>query len=79
MVSRNIKHENLQLKNRDILEKLNTNQLKFCNILQELNKKIDRISSDLENVKSYINQLEEQKKLKIHQDKNISSGWFFSY
>lgn len=78
MGSRN--HEKLQLKkNRDILEKLNNNQLKLCNCLTDVNKKLDRLSSDLESVKSYINKLEDEKKLKILQDKNISSGWFFSY
>ncbi len=79
MSSREIQHKKLQLKNREILEKLNDNQLKFCNILTELTKKVDRLSNDLECVKSYINKMEDQKKIKIKQDKDISSGWFFSY
>ena len=77
MASRDIQHKKLQFKNREILERLNNNQLKFCNILTELTKKVDRLSNDLECVKSYINKLEDQKKLKIQQDKDISSGWFF--
>lgn len=77
MSSRN--HEKLQLKNRDILEKLNNNQLKLCNCLSDINKKIDRLSNDLESVKLYINQLEQQKKIKIQEEKNISNGWWFGY
>ena len=77
MASPDIQHKKLQFKNREILERLNNNQLKFCNILTELTKKVDRLSNDLECVKSYINKLEDQKKLKIQQDKDISSGWFF--
>ena len=63
MGSRN--HEKLQLKNRDILEKLNNNQLKLCNCLEDINKKISRLSSDLESVKSYINKQENIKKMKL--------------
>lgn len=75
-----IPHNNYQAeKNREILNKLNSNDLAICNILNDLNKKVDRLASDLESVKSYIKKTEEQKKLKIQQDKNISSGWFFSY
>lgn len=62
-------------KNREILNKLNSNDLAICNILNDLNKKVDRLASDLECVKSYINQLEEQKKLKLEAEK---SGWWFS-
>jgi hypothetical protein len=65
-------------KNREILNKLNSNDLAICNILNELSKKVDRLASDLESVKSYINRQEEHKKLSIQQDKNISSGWWFS-
>lgn len=72
-------HEKLQLKNRDILDKLNNNQLKFCNILSDINKKIDRLSNDLESVKSYINKQEEIKKIKIQEEMNISNGWWFGY
>jgi hypothetical protein len=79
MCSRNSHHENYATKNRKILNNLNRNDLTIYNILNEITKKVDRLSSDLECVKSYINKLEEQKKLKIQQDKNISSGWFFSY
>lgn len=96
MSSRNSQHENYATKNREILNKLNSNDLTICNILNELSKKVDRLSSDLECVKSYINKLEDQKKLsratnvkiqrsasrdevREQQDKNISSGWFFSY
>lgn len=79
MASRNKQHEKLQLKNRDILEKLNNNQLKLCNILDDLNKKISRLSSDMESVKSYINQQENIKKMKIQEENNISSGWWFGY
>ena len=76
----NIPHNNYHAeKNREILKKLNSNDLAICNILNELSKKVDRLSSDLESIKSYINKLEDQKKLKLQQDKNISSGWFFSY
>lgn len=81
-----IPHNNYHAeKNREILNKLNSNDLAICNILNDLTKKVDRLASDLESVKSYIKSVEEQKKLsratnvKIQQDKNISSGWFFSY
>jgi len=47
----------------------------ICDILNALSKKVDRLSNDLESVKSYINQLEEQKKLKLEAEK---SGWWFS-
>ena len=73
MASRDIQHKKLQFKNREILERLNNNQLKFCNILTELTKKVDRLSNDLECVKSYINKLKDKKKIKH----DISSGWFF--
>jgi regulator of replication initiation timing len=63
------------LKNREILQKLNKNSLEICNVLNALSKKVDRLSNDLESVKSYINQLEEQKKLKLEAEK---SGWWFS-
>jgi hypothetical protein len=63
------------LKNREILHKLNNNSLVMCNLLNALSKKVDRLSNDLESVKSYINQLEEQKKLKLEAEK---SGWWFS-
>lgn len=79
MASQNRQHEKLQLKNRDILEKLNSNQLKLCNILDDLNKKISRLSSDMESVKSYINKQENIKKMKLEEEKNISSGWWFGY
>tara|TARA_R100000734_G_scaffold19135_1_gene18401 strand:- start:8840 stop:9079 length:240 start_codon:yes stop_codon:yes gene_type:complete len=79
MASQNRQHEKLQLKNRDILEKLNSNQLKLCNILEQLEKKISRLSSDMESVKSYINREENIKKMKLQEEKNISSGWWFSY
>ena len=79
MASRNRDHEKQQLKNRDILEKLNNNQLKLCNCLTDVNKKLDRLSSDLESVKSYINRMEQQKKMKLQEEKNISSGWWFGY
>lgn len=72
-------HEKLQLKNRDILERLNKNQLKLCNCLEDINKKIDRLSNDLESVKSYINKQETLKKMKLEEEKNISSGWWFGY
>jgi len=62
-------------KNREILQKLNNNCLEICNVLNALSKKVDRLSSDLESVKLYINQLEEQKKLKLEAEK---SGWWFS-
>ena len=63
------------LKNREILHKLNNNSLVMCNLLNSLSKKVDRLSNDLESVKSYINQLEEQKKLKLEAEK---SGWWYN-
>jgi regulator of replication initiation timing len=65
----------IHLKNREILHKLNKNSLEICNLLNALSKKVDRLSNDLESVKSYINQLEEQKKLKLEAEK---SGWWFN-
>ena len=79
MASLNRDREKLQLKNREILENLNNNQLKLCNILEDLDKKISRLSSDMESVKSYINKQENIKKLKLQEEKNISNGWWFSY
>jgi hypothetical protein len=67
-------HE-IHLKNREILHKLNNNSLVMCNLLNSLSKKVDRLSNDLESVKSYINQLEEQKKLKLEAEK---SGWWYN-
>jgi len=63
------------LNNREILQKLRNNSIVICDILNALSKKVDRLSNDLESVKSYINQLEEQKKLKFEAEK---SGWWFS-
>jgi len=63
------------LNNREILQKLRNNSIVICDILNALSKKVDRLSNDLESVKSYINQLEEQKKLKLEAEK---SGWWFS-
>ena len=79
MASLNRDREKLQLKNREILENLNNNQLKLCNILEDLDKKISRLSSDMESMKSYINKQENIKKLKLQEEKNISNGWWFSY
>ena len=79
MASLNRDREKLQLKNREILENLNNNQLKLCNILEDLDKKISRLSSDMESVKSYINKQENIKKLKLQEETNISNGWWFSY
>jgi regulator of replication initiation timing len=67
-------HE-IHLKNREILQKLNKNSLEICNVLNALSKKVNRLSNDLESVKSYINQLEEQKKLKLEAEK---SGWWYN-
>jgi hypothetical protein len=67
-------HE-IHLKNREILHKLNNNSLVMCNLLNSLSKKVDRLSNDLESVKSYINQLEEQKKIKLEAEK---SGWWYN-
>jgi hypothetical protein len=67
-------HE-IHLKNREILQKLNKNSLEICNVLNALSKKVNRLSNDLESVKSYINQLEEQKKIKLEAEK---SGWWYN-
>jgi len=79
MASRNRDNEQPRFKNREILNRLNDNNMKVCNILEELNKKVERLSSDLETVKSYINKQEEIKKIKLQEEKNISNGWWFGY
>ena len=59
-------------KNKQILIKLNENIMTLTNIINEHNSKLNRLTSDLEVIKSYINQQEQIKK-------EISRGWFFSY
>tara|TARA_R110001592_G_scaffold127303_4_gene339000 strand:+ start:3618 stop:3833 length:216 start_codon:yes stop_codon:yes gene_type:complete len=59
-------------KNKQILLKLNENIMSLTNIINEHNSKLNRLTSDLEVIKSYINQQEQIKK-------EISRGWFFSY
>ena len=59
-------------KNKKILIKLNENIMSLTNIINEHNSKLNRLTSDLEVIKSYINQQEQIKK-------EISRGWFFSY
>ena len=59
-------------KNKQILIKLNENIMSLTNIINEHNSKLNRLTSDLEVIKSYINQQEQIKK-------EISRGWFFSY
>ena len=63
-------------KNKQILLKLNENIMSLTNIINEHNSKLNRLTSDLEIIKSYINQQEQLKKEKV---KEISRGWFFSY
>jgi len=63
-------------KNKQILLKLNENIMTLTNIINGHNSKLNRLTSDLEIIKSYINQLEQLKKEKV---KEISRGWFFTY
>ena len=62
--------------NRKILINLNGNIMRLTNIIHEHNSKLNRITSDLESIKSYINNQEILKKEKIIDE---YGGWFFGY
>ena len=49
--------ENMYEKNREILLKLNRSILQLLNLLNEVDSKQKTLISDMETVKSYINQL----------------------
>lgn len=77
------KHE----KNREMLLKINQTILQLLNVLNEVDSKQKTLISDMESVKSYINQLkirddkrrkEVQKEIE-EADKNINNGWWFGY
>ena len=65
--------------NRKILINLNDNIMSLTNIIHDHNSKLNRITSDLESIKSYINNQEILKNEKIKDEKEISRGWFFGY
>jgi RNA polymerase-binding transcription factor DksA len=77
------KHE----KNREMLLKINNTILQLLNLLNEIDSKQKRLISDMESVKSYINELkirddkrrkEVQKEIEKAEE-NVSNGWWFGY
>jgi RNA polymerase-binding transcription factor DksA len=82
-----IMNENKHEKNREMLLKINQTILQLLNVLNEVDSKQKTLISDMESVKSYINQLkirddkrrkEVQKEIE-EADKNINNGWWFGY
>lgn len=85
--SKLLMEENMYEKNREILLKLNRSILQLLNLLNEVDSKQKTLISDMETVKSYINQLkikdnirrkEVQKELEKAEE-NVNNGWWFGY
>tara|TARA_R100001463_G_scaffold106724_1_gene161352 strand:- start:521 stop:790 length:270 start_codon:yes stop_codon:yes gene_type:complete len=74
-------------KNREMLLKMNQTILQLLNLLNEVDSKQKTLISDMESVKSYINQvkLRDDKRRKEVQkeiekaDENVNTGWWFGY
>jgi hypothetical protein len=74
-------------KNREILLRLNNNMLKLLNLINEIDSKQKLLISDMESLKSYINEIkikddnrrkEVQKEI-VKAEENINNGWWFGY
>lgn len=77
------KHE----KNREMLLRINQSILQLLNLLNDIDSKQKTLISDMESIKSYINQLkirddkrrkEVQKEIEKAEE-NINNGWWFGY
>jgi len=74
-------------KNREILLRLNNNMLKLLNLINEIDSKQKLLISDMESLKSYINEIkikddkrrEEVQKEIVKAEENINNGWWFGY
>jgi Asp-tRNA(Asn)/Glu-tRNA(Gln) amidotransferase C subunit len=77
-------------KNREILLKINQTILQLVNLLNEVDTKQKTLISDMESVKSYINQLkirDDKRRKEVQKEiektdaniNNINNGWWWSY
>jgi len=79
--------EKVYEKNRVMLLKMNQTILQLLNLLNEVDSKQKTLISDMETVKSYINQvkLRDDKRRKEVQkeiekaEENVNNGWWFGY
>jgi chromosome segregation ATPase len=64
--------------NKPHILKINDNLHKLTTILGDIETQMRIMKSDIDSIKSYINQQEERKKLDLPQVEEVSKGWFFS-
>lgn len=85
--SKLLQQEKLYEKNREMLIRMNTTTMQLLNLLNEIDSKQKTLISDMECVKSYINELKikdnKRRKEVIKElekvDNNIKNGWWFGY
>ena len=67
------------MKGEPPIVKVNKNLMQLCDAVRALDKKVSRLSADLDSVNSYIRKQQLKDKEKLEQSKEeIKTGWFFS-
>jgi hypothetical protein len=66
------------MSNKPHIIQINENLHKICDTLIVFQNQLKIIKSDVECIKTYINQQEEIKKLDLPKKEEVMKGWFFT-
>tara|TARA_R100000951_G_scaffold116460_1_gene128385 strand:+ start:3937 stop:4143 length:207 start_codon:yes stop_codon:yes gene_type:complete len=64
-------------------QKVKPNIVKVINMVNEIDRKVNRLQGDMESIKKALNEIQQQKRIRYANEEDLpqeekSSGWFFS-